>query len=159
MTYYFIMKNTNLDYDVVLYIDNDHNIQEEFADPRTRPAAGTKSLGYGYDIRFGYLKGTQGNQYFNYGSVLRNSLSLGKEYAVEVVDFGSEIYCKVTYNNSGTGKSASKSFLVVLDLSQKGGKGMVKSSMAKWRSISDVSQAASYIRSYASALSGRTGQD
>lgn len=143
-------------YDTILYIDNSKLLEEDYADPRTRPAQGSGALKTGYDIRFGYLKNTQGNNYFNYGNVLRNQISLGAGYGVEVSDFGTEISVKVSYTNPATGKGASKCFLIVFDLTAKGGKGLVKSSAARWRSISDVSQAASYIRSCASSLSGRT---
>lgn len=140
-------------YDTILYIDNP--INEAKADPRTQYAGGAP-LSKGYDIRFGYLKNTQGNNPYNYGQSLRSTLPCTGGWSTEVADFGTEIAVKITYNNPATGRSASKMYLIVFDMATKNGKGMIKVSNAKWRSISDISQAASYIKGASSSLQNYT---
>lgn len=85
-----------------------------------------------------------------FGRLLQTQLgSMGNEWAVEVTDFNKWVTVRVTHSNTTTGRSASKTYLIVF---QPDKTGMVLSTANKYRTISGVDQAASYIRSSASAL-------
>lgn len=121
----------------------------------------------GYDDRRYATKNPQGNDrglispYVNYddpkmyanfsfGQTLQSRLNdMGKEYSAKVTDFGKWVVAEVSHVNVVTGRSSSKTFLIVF---QNKGDGMVLSTHNKYRTISGVEQAASYIRSAASAL-------
>ena len=139
-----------MEYDAILYIDRrDVN---EIADARLMQVGGRS----GRETSFGVFRGTNGsNTSYNYGSVLRGALSLGNSYQVEVYDYNTECVVRVTYTNTKTCKSASQCFLIIFDAWEKSGKGVVKSTSARSRSISDVGQAASYIKSRASSLASK----
>lgn len=104
--------------------------------------------------------------YFNYqdpklyanwafGKEIQNNLTnIGYGYSAEVADFGRFVSIKITYSNPPTGKSASKTFLVVFD--PDGKKGNIFQNSNRYRTFSGVSQAASYIKSCASALQSPT---
>ena len=80
-------------------------------------------------------------------------------YSARVTDFGKWVTVDVTHHNFLTGRSASKTFLVVFNGGPKGNDkagGIVLSTNNKWRSISGVSQASSYIKSACSALENNT---
>lgn len=80
-------------------------------------------------------------------------------YSARVTDFGKWVTVDVTHHNFLTGRSASKTFLVVFNGGPKGNDkagGIVLSTNNKWRSISGVSQASSYIKSACSALENST---
>lgn len=80
-------------------------------------------------------------------------------YSARVTDFGKWVTVDVTHHNFLTGRSASKTFLVVFNGGPKGDDkagGIVLSTNNKWRSISGVSQASSYIKSACSALENST---
>lgn len=93
-----------------------------------------------------------------FGKVLQRDLnSMGAGFSCQVLDCGGEVAVTITHNTSDTGKSASKSFIIVFD--DKSGKGIVKSSSTRWRTISGVGQAVSYIRSVGSALANYTNSN
>lgn len=87
------------------------------------------------------------------GPQIRSGLSLGSGYYVEVADFGAAVVVKVTYTQISTSKGASMTFLVTFN--SKNGGGTVYANAKRHRSVSDYSQAISYIRSYATTLPGR----
>lgn len=83
-------------------------------------------------------------------------------YSAKVTDFYKWVVVEVTYHHHITGRSASKTFLVVFDVDEKNGSvktgGYVLSTANKWRSISGYGQAVSYIKSACSALESSTSQ-
>lgn len=136
--------------DVVLYIDK-QSIDETYLDPRANPAGS----GQGRDVKMGRLYNTQGNIYYNYGGQLQKSLMMGPGYSVEVYDYDTEVVVKISYENNRTGKGASQCFIILLDDINKTGRGVVKSTIGRIRSVSNISQAASYIRAKAGSLASR----
>ena len=87
---------------------------------------------------------------FSFGNILRNSLnSMGQGYSNEVVDYGKWVCVKVTYHNTLTARSSSKNFLIVF---KDKGDGIVLSTHNRYRSISGVDQAASYIKATCGSL-------
>ena len=95
-----------------------------------------------------------------FGRLLQMELNHWKPgYSAKVTDFGKWVTAEVTHHNFITGRSASKTFLVVFNGGPKGndkGGGLVLSTNNKWRSISGVSQASSYIKSACCALENST---
>ena len=80
-------------------------------------------------------------------------------YSAKVTDFGKWVVVDVTFHNFITGRSASKTFLVVFNGGPNGddkGGGLILSTNNKWRTISGWSQASSYIKSACSALESGT---
>ena len=92
---------------------------------------------------------------FSLGNYVRSGLSLGNKYGVGVYDFGNAIMVEITYYDIGTCKTSGAKFLI--QIGNKNGKGVVRSSSSKFRTISNIGEAISYIRSRANYLSGRTG--
>ena len=74
-------------------------------------------------------------------------------FSAEVVDFKKWVTVRVTHSNHITGKSASKTFLIVF---KQKGDGIVLSTHNKYRTISGVDQAASYIRQVCNSLTNET---
>lgn len=97
-----------------------------------------------------------------FGRMMQADLnSWSKGYSSKVTDFGKWVVVDVTYHNHVTGRSASKTFLVVFDGGPKGtdkGGGIILSTANKWRTISGYSQAVSYIKSVCTALESATSQ-
>lgn len=92
---------------------------------------------------------------WSFGKQIQNNLTnVGSGYGCEVSDFGRYVSVKVTYSNPPTGKSSSKTFLVVFD--PDGKKGNVFQTSNRYRTFSGVSQAASYIKSCVSSLRDKT---
>jgi hypothetical protein len=80
-------------------------------------------------------------------------------FSARVTDFGKWVVVDVAHHNYITGRSAAKTFLVVFNGGPKGDDksgGLVLSTNNKWRSISGVSQASSYIKSACAALESGT---
>lgn len=124
-------------YDTILYIDRTINEDTD-----------TEQIGI--------FNGVNPNSQFSLGSQVRSGLAgLGRGYVVAVVDFGADITVCVTYTNQLTGKVAGANFLI--KCANKDGRGLVKCSSARWRSISNVGQAISYISSRCSSLQSQTG--
>jgi hypothetical protein len=78
---------------------------------------------------------------------------MGQGYSCQVVDFKKWVVVTVTHSNHVTGKSASKTFLVVFNPNKDG---IVLTTHNRYRSISGVEQACSYIRSACTALQSET---
>ena len=97
-----------------------------------------------------------------FGRVIQNELNSWKQgYSSKVTDFGKWVVVEVTYHHHVTGRSASKTFLVVFDGGPKGtdkGGGMILSTANKWRTVSGATQAVSYIKSASGALESSTSQ-
>lgn len=92
---------------------------------------------------------------WSFGKQIQNNLTnVGSGYACEVSDFGRYVSVKITYSNPPTGRTASKSFLVVFD--PDGKKGNIFQTSNRYRTFSGVSQAASYIKSCVSSLRDKT---
>lgn len=97
-----------------------------------------------------------------FGRMMQASLNSWKNgYSAKVSDFGKWVVVEVTYHHYVTGRSASKTFLIVFDGGPKGtdkAGGMVLSTANKWRTISGYEQAVSYIKSASTALESATSQ-
>lgn len=91
---------------------------------------------------------------FTFGNAVRQYFSnMGNGYACQVTDFKKWVVVTVSYSNHITGKISSKTFLIVF---QPDGDGIVLSTHNRYRTISGVDQACSYIRSACSALQSET---
>lgn len=147
-------------YDAVLICNGDDHINEEYGDSRSYTGAGYgKTTG-----KTPYLWYDDPKLYANngFGRMIQNELNSWKNgYSSQVSDFGKWVVVKVTYHHHVTGRSASKTFLVVFDGGPNGtdkAGGMVLSTANKWRTISGYSQAVSYIKSASTALESSTSQ-
>lgn len=90
-----------------------------------------------------------------FGKQLQSALTnIGNGYGCEVSDYGRYVSARVTYSNPPTGKSASKTFLIVFD--PDGKQGYVFSTSNRYRTFSGLSAAASYIKSAANSLRSAT---
>ena len=90
-----------------------------------------------------------------FGKQIQTSIgNIGPGYGCEVADYGKYVSVKVTYSNAPTGKTASKTFLIVFD--PDGSKGNIFQTSNRYRTFSGVSQATSYIKSCASSLKSLT---
>lgn len=147
-------------YDAVLVCNVDDMLNEAFGDERSYTGAGygktTGNVPYlWYDDPRLYASNA-------FGKMMQNELNNWRNgYSSKVTDFGKWVVVEVTYHHHVTGRSASKTFLVVFDGGPKGtdkGGGMVLSTANKWRTISGYSQAVSYIKSASGALESATSQ-
>lgn len=97
-----------------------------------------------------------------FGRILQQDLNGWRVgYSSKVSDFGKWVVCEVTYHHHVTGRSASKTFLIVFTGGPNGtdkGGGIVLSTANKYRTISGVSQASSYIRAVCTSLENGTSQ-
>lgn len=92
--------------------------------------------------------------YFTFGNALKQSLNnMGSGYMAKVTDFKKWVVVDVSYHNNITGKTSSKTFLVVF---KEKGDGMVLTTHNRYRSISGVDQALSYIKSACGSLRNDT---
>lgn len=88
--------------------------------------------------------------YFTFGNALRQTLNnMGAGFMAKVTDFKKWVVVEVSYHNTITGKTSSKTFLIVF---KQKGDGMVLTTHNRYRTISGVDQAASYIRSACGSL-------
>lgn len=147
-------------YDAVLVCDTNEFLTEAFGDERSYTGAGqgktTGAVPYlWYDDPRLYASNA-------FGRLIQNELnSWARGYSAKVTDFGKWVVVEVTYHHHVTGRSASKTFLVVFDGGPKGtdkGGGMILSTANKWRTISGYSQAVSYIKSVCTSLESGTSQ-
>lgn len=92
--------------------------------------------------------------YFSFGNAISRSLNgMGNGYSCQVTDFKKWVVVTVTHNNVITGRSSSKTFLVVFGPDKDG---IILSTHNRYRSISGVDQAITYIRSACQSLSSDT---
>jgi len=95
---------------------------------------------------------------WSFGKQLQNALvGIGSGYSAEVSDYGKYVSARITYSNPPTGRSASKTFLIVFN--PDGKEGHVFSSSNRYRTFSGITQAASYIKSASSSLRERTSSN
>ena len=85
----------------------------------------------------------------NFGRQLQSMLTNSNNFWAEVSDFGKYVVVTAGYHNTVSGRSATKHFVIAFDPD---GVGTVFTSATKWRSISGVGQAASYIKSACNPL-------
>lgn len=81
-----------------------------------------------------------------YGRRLQSYLRSGDGYSFEVTDMGQYVAVRGSFHNLGTGKTVSKTFIIAFD-NPKVGDGRVFATSTKWRTVSNVDQAANYIKS------------
>lgn len=85
-----------------------------------------------------------------FGRLMQNELNgMGNGFSAEVTDFAKWVVVKVNHHNYITGRTSSKTFLVVF---KQKSDGIVMSTANKWRSISGYSQAVQYIKAAAQSL-------
>lgn len=135
-------------YDAILY----YNSINESADERiyTKKIPGGT---YGFNI-YPDADDPKLYQTFSFANMLRSSLSnIGPGFFCKIVDFKKWVVVEISHHNYITGKTASKTFLIVF---QHKGDGIVLNTHNKYRTISGVDQAASYIKSACSRLQSDT---
>ena len=133
-------------YDAVLYVTPEHTINE--ADRKNAAASAI-----GHDK---YFKGSINwddpklHNPYSFGQSLRSALNnLGGGWSCKVTDFNKWVVVEMGHHDVITGRTSSKTFLVVF---QEKGNGIVLNTHNKYRSISGVEQAISYIKSASSSL-------
>ena len=132
-------------YDAILCIDENQMIFEDDRMYATKIPSQTKGFGRYYNADDPKMYA-----YYTFGNILRQSLSnMSPGYSCKVTDFKKWVVVDVTYHNHITGKSSSKTFLIVF---KHKGDGIVLSTHNKYRSISGVDQAISYIKSVCGSL-------
>ena len=89
-----------------------------------------------------------------FGRQLLGQLGGGRGYSFEVTDMGQYVSCRASYHCVATGKTISKSFIIAFE-NPKIGDGKVFATSTKWRTISNVGQAANYIKSTIQALASQ----
>lgn len=142
------MKVDESKYDAILVVQQ--RVDERNTDKRMSSTGGSPSGG-GWGSQTGFLDyyGPEVYGSMSFGHQVARSLGSNNGYGVEVSDFGAWCVVRVTYNSVPTGRSASKTFLIVF---QDKSKGIVLSTSNKWRTIDGWSQAVSYISSSMSAV-------
>lgn len=131
-------------YDAILYIDPLVNEDDRYS-ARKSPESSNKGPGIYVDVDDPRMHANN-----NFGRALQSSINgFGSNYFAEVTDFGKWVVATVGYHDYIAGHTSQKTFLIVF---KDKGDGLVMSSSTKWRSISGVDQAISYIRSVCSAL-------
>lgn len=137
-------------YDAVLYVDSALN---EAADPRVK-GGGKKIMADKGFTQYLDIDDPQLYTNFSFGNIVRQTLnSIGNGYSCQVTDFKKWIVVTVTHSNIMTGKSSSKTFLIVFTLDKNG---MILTTSNRYRTISGVEQACSYIRSACTVLQSET---
>lgn len=154
------MSNNISKYDAILVCSYNDIINEAYGDERSYTGAG-----YGKNAgKVPYLWYDDPRLYASnaFGRMMLAELNSWKQgYSAKVSDFGKWVVVEVTYHHHVTGRSASKTFLVVFDGGPKGtdkGGGMILSTANKWRTISGYAQAVTYIKSVSTALESATQQ-
>lgn len=150
----YIMNHIYMDnkkYDAILYVDPS-TISEAIVDRRmhSRKIPDTTR---GFDM---YYNADDPKMYntFTFGNAVRQYLNgLGNGFSAHVTDFKKWVVVEIIHHDIITGKTSSKTFLIVF---QHDGDGIVLSTHNRYRSISGVDQAVSYIRSACSTLQSDT---
>ena len=95
-------------------------------------------------------QGTNGKDGKSIKSITKDkNNNIGNGLWAEVSDFGKYVTVVAGYHNTVSGRSSTKHFIIVF---QKDGVGTIFTSSTKWRTISGVGQAASYIKSLSGAI-------
>lgn len=141
-------------YDAILYVEQP--INEASYDKRVYNNGKNK-----------YLSGPKGfNMYpdaddpmlynaYSFGNAVRQNLqNIGNGVSCKVTDFKKWVVVEISHHDTITGKTSSKTFLIVFTKDK--GSGIVLSTNNRFRTISGADQACSYIRSACSALQSDT---
>ena len=144
----------NTKYDAILVCKYDDIIKESVGDERSYTGAGPgKMAGNTKYLNYDDPKLYASNAF---GRMMLQDLNSWKAgYSAKVTDFAKWVVVEVTYHHYITGRSDSKTFLVVFNGGPKGtdkGGGLVLSTANKWRTISGYTQAVSYIKSASASL-------
>lgn len=158
------LENINLDeFDGILALDknaiNEGSLNDLMGagagDVRALSAATGPSQDKGAYSKYLYYQDPKLFAQWAFGKQLQSYLgNVGYGYSVEVSDFGRYVSARLTYSNPPTGKTASKTFLIVFD--PDGKTGNIFQTSNRYRTFSGVSQAASYIKSSVSSLRNAT---
>lgn len=142
----------NIDTVLILDTNAQSDLCEGTTDQRLLPATGQR----GRENLGMFTGGQDVGAEFSLGPTIKSQLAgqLGRNYSVEVFDFGRDVTVSVKYSNPKTGLSASAAFLIKYNT--KDGHGVVKSNSVRWRTIANHSEALSYIKARANGLVGRT---
>lgn len=149
MLLYIIMNK----YDAILYYDDSLECINEVhrMNGDEAPNASMQSLYYGKNANTDDPKMYNA---FSFGRVVRNAINnMGAGWSAEVSDFRKWVVVSVKYYNYETSRSAGKTFLIVF---KHKGDGIILSTHNRYRTISGVDQAVSYIKSSCSALQTST---
>ena len=137
-------------YDAILYIEPSINEDDRFPTKSTIDASPHGNTQY---VNWDDAKLWANNAF---GRLLRNELNnMGNGFSAEVTDFAKWVVVKVNHHDYITGRTSSKTFLVVFNNKDAG---IVLSTANKWRSISGYSQAVSYIKAASQVLRNSSSQ-
>lgn len=150
-------------FDAILVCDN-NVLNESYGDPRgyNDPKAGYSRMG-SVETPYTWYDNPKLYAQNAFGRMMASDLNSWKQgYSTKVTDFGKWVVVDVTYHHHVTGRSASKTFLVVFNIDDSSGtvksSGVVLSTANKWRTISGYGQAVTYIKSACSSLESSTSQ-
>lgn len=136
-------------YDAILYVNPEEEIIEEANDPRIYTKKGHLGPDKAFKVHTNWDDPKLYNAY-SFGNSIRNGLnSIGDGFTCKVTDFAKWVVVEVSHHNVVTGRTASKTYLIVF---QDNNDGIVLSTANRYRTISGVGQAISYIRSSISSL-------
>lgn len=148
-------------YDAVLVLDTTQNINEAYGDDRTFTGKGqigrdeSNSPYFWYDDPKLYASNA-------FGKLMQSELGSWRAgYSAKVTDFAKWVVVDVSHHNHITGRTASKTFLVVFNGGPTGndkGGGLILTTANKWRTISGYSQAVSYIKALSGSLESETSK-
>ena len=137
-------------YDSILYLDNDL-INESERITGSLPTDATMKPIWGSNAMTDDPKMYNA---FTFGRIVRSAINnMGPSWSAEVSDFKKWVVVTVKYYNHETNRSASKTFLIVF---KHKGDGIVLSTHNRYRTISGVDQAVTYIKSACNILQSST---
>lgn len=93
----------------------------------------------------------------SYGKQVQREANPGQGYTIDVHDCGQHLSVTASYQNPANGKKVSQSFIIVLQGTNNSA-GTVFMTSTKWRTVSSISQAASYISSTIRSMAGSINQ-
>lgn len=135
-------------YDAILYVDPSIDINEDdrrYTSPGKTPVGHDSyfNIAYDWDDPKLYDK-------CSFGQTLKTALNnMGDGWSCDVTDFRKWVVVNMRHHNTITGRTSSKTYLVVF---KHKGDGIVMSTHNRYRTISGAEQAISYIKSSASSL-------
>lgn len=131
-------------YDAILYLDNEYITEDE----RSNASRSTQAVDKYFQGSTNYDDPALYNS-FSFGQQLKSRLNNSDGFYCEVTDFKKWVTVRMSHHNTITGRTSSKTFLIVF---KQKGDGIVLNTHNRYRTISGVDQAASYIKSAASVL-------
>lgn len=137
-------------YDAVLYIDSSINENDERLYNKGKVLGSPQAFkgnmaNYNDDPKLYSL--------FSFGNDIRRAFSSEPGYYCQVTDFKKWVVVTVSYSDTITGKLSSKTFLIVFNPDKDG---IILSTHNRYRSISGVGQAITYIKSACQSLKSDT---